>query len=245
MALNPKDPRTQKGILMAVGVGALLYVHFFTTVLPFTWKAGAAQASALELEYRDASKELNKARQAAHSLPYLEREYQLLHRKWQLSQALLPEDQDTANLLRTVTLLGTRAGVEFTLFRPMPPKPEQYHTANPVEVKVVGGYHQIGAFLADLANMNRVLNVSELQIVANKDKVEDQPAEASFVASTYTLGGSGVPPEVQAKDNNADGKGKPDGKSGVSGRSARPETGAKTKGRPDPAGKKPGKGGHE
>jgi type IV pilus assembly protein PilO len=98
-------------------------------------------------------------------------------------------------LLRTITLLGTQAGVEFTLFRPLPPRPVQYHTENPIEITVVGGYHQIGAFLGEIANLDRIISVSELEIKTSKEKDPDQPAEASFVATTYTLGGTGVSPE--------------------------------------------------
>ncbi len=196
MAMNSKDPRAQKGILIALGVGAIVYVDFFTTWLPFTYKAGSAQAAALEAQYLEASKNLNKARSAAHSLPYLEKEDQLLERKWSESQSVLPEHEDMASLLRTITLLGTQAGVDFTLFRPAAPKPAQYHTENPIDVQVVGGYHQVGRFLGDMANLSRLLIVGDLEIIPNKDKVKDKPAEAHFTVSTYTLGGTGVPADA-------------------------------------------------
>ena len=207
MAINSKDPRFQRAFLILLGVGGVLYCFFFTTWLPFTYKASAGQLNTLGAQYVSMTKDLNKARQAAHRLPYLEREYELLHRKWEQGQTLLPEKVDMAWVLRTVTLVGTRAGVEFTLFRPLPAKPAQYHTENPIEIKVVGGYHQVGSFLAEVANLDRIINVSNLEIVTNKDKEADKPAEASFVAETYTLGGTGLAPEQDKK-----GKGTSDSK---------------------------------
>jgi type IV pilus assembly protein PilO len=198
MPMDMKDPRLQKAILVAIALAGVLYCYFFTTWVPFTYRANASQVGLLEDHYREMSKDLNKARQAAHSLPYLEKEYDLLHRKWEQSRSLLPEHQDMPWLLRTITLLGTQSGVEFTLFRPLPSKPAQYHTEDPIEIRVRGGYHQIGAFLAELANLDRIVNVTDLEITSPKDREEGITAEAGFVASTYTLGGTGVPPE-QAK----------------------------------------------
>lgn len=194
MPLNAKDPRFQKLLLGLLGLAGLLYCFFFTTWVPFTYKANASQLSALSAQYMSMTKDLNKARQSAHQLSYLEREYELLHRKWEQGQALLPQMVDMAWVLRTLTLMGNQSGVEFTLFRPLPPKPAQYHTENPIEIKAVGGYHQIGAFLAEVANLSRIVNVTNLEITTNKDRIEDQPAAVSFVAVTYTLGGTGVPP---------------------------------------------------
>jgi type IV pilus assembly protein PilO len=197
MALNPKDPGFQKALLGGLFLAALVYVFVFTEWLPITYKANASELTGLEEKYRDISKNLNKARQATHRLPYLEKEYLLLHRKWEQSQALLPESQDQAWCLRTISLLGAQAGVEFTLFRPGAPRPQQYYTEHPIEISVAGGYHQVGAFLGEVASLDRIINVDDLEITASKDRNPERPAAASFVARTYVLGGTGKPPEEE------------------------------------------------
>jgi type IV pilus assembly protein PilO len=211
MALNPKDPGFQKAMLGGLFLAAFVYVFVFTEWLPVTYKANASELGSLEEKYRDISKNLNKARQATHRLPYLEKEYLLLHRKWEQSQALLPENQDQAWCLRTISLLGAQAGVEFTLFKPGVARPQQYYTEHPIEVGVTGGYHQLGAFLGEVANLDRIINIDDLEITTAKDKNPDRPAAASFVARTYTLGGTGKPPEAE---EGAKGKAGPGGKGG-------------------------------
>jgi type IV pilus assembly protein PilO len=198
MPINPKSPAVQKAILGGLLLAALLYVNFFTRVLPFTYKANAAEVTTLESSYKELSKDLNKARQATHRLPYLEKEYLLLHQKWEQSKSLLPEDQDMAWCLRTISLLGSQAGVQFTLFKPLPPKPAQYYTEHPIEIGVSGGYHEVGTFLSEVANLDRVINVTELDLQTPKARDEDHPVEASFVAVTYVLGGTGVAPEEES-----------------------------------------------
>lgn len=195
MAINARDPRVQKTILGSMLVGAVVYVYFFTDWFAFTYRANASELAQLEEEYRDLSKDLNKARQAINRLPYLEKEYELLHEKWEQGRQLLPEDEEMIELLHKVTLLGTRAGVEFTLFKPLPDRPMQDYTEIPIEVTVVGGYHQVGAFLSEVANMKRIVNVSGLTIeaVENRDAAEGQTSTATFEAIAYRLGGTGVP----------------------------------------------------
>ena len=195
MPINPRNPVVQKAILGGLFLLGVLYLNFFTRALPFTYKANAAEVSTLEGTYREVSKDLNKARQATHRLPYLEKEYLLLHQKWEQSRSLLPEEQDMAWCLRTISLLGSQAGVQFTLFKPLPPKPAQYYTEHPIEITVQGGYHEVGAFLSEVANLDRVVNVTELDLQVPKERDVEKPAEASFVATTYVLGGTGVPPE--------------------------------------------------
>ncbi len=200
MGIQLHDPKAQRIALGSIAGGAIFYVYFLTTLVPFTYKASAAEIKDLSGRYEVVSRDLTKARQEVNSLPYLEKEYNLVHAKWQSAQGLLPDSEEMASLLRAVAVLGDQSGVLFVLFRPLPPQPAQYHTEHPIEVKVEGGYHEIGTFLGELANMQRIVTVSDLSIVTAKESPDEKPASASFIAKTYTLGGTGVPPEeVKAK----------------------------------------------
>ncbi|MCA9726697.1 MAG: type 4a pilus biogenesis protein PilO [Candidatus Eisenbacteria bacterium] len=198
MAIDVRDPRVQKIVLGAIGLGAVLYVYFFTTWAPFTYQANAAELRTLEERYRDLSKDLNKARQAIDRLPYLEKEYDLLQKKWEQGKALLPEDQEMVELLRQVTLLGTSTGVEFTLFKPLPPRPQTNYTELPIQITVAGSYHEVGAFLAEVSNMERIVNVSGILVetIEEREAREGQSATATFEAVAYRLGGAPPAPAV-------------------------------------------------
>lgn len=210
MGIQLHDPKAQRVALGALGGLAVLYVYFLTTLAPFTYKASAAEIKDLSTRYESVSRDLTKARQEVNSLPYLEKEYDLVHSKWQSAQSLLPDSEEMASLLRAVAVLGDQSGVVFVLFRPLPAQAAQYHTEHAIEVKVEGGYHEIGTFLGELANMERIVTVSDLSIVTAKESPEDKPAVASFIAKTYTLGGTGVPPEeVKAKGEKKGRKGRP------------------------------------
>jgi type IV pilus assembly protein PilO len=196
VAIQLRDPKTQKLILAGILGAAVLYVYFLTALVPFTYKATAADLKDLTGRYQQLNRDLTAARQTVNSLPYLEREYALLHDRWLQAQRLLPAEEETAAMLRAMTLVGDQSGVDFLLFRPLPAQAAQYYTEYPIEVKVEGGYHEVGAFLGELANMERIVTVSDLTIEAPKDADTENPAVAAFIAKTYTEGGTGVPPEA-------------------------------------------------
>jgi type IV pilus assembly protein PilO len=185
--MNIREPRNQKLIMAGIGVAALGYLYFFSTFVPFGHHKLAAERTQLEEEYKQLSADLSKARQSLNNLDEVERQYQVVTTRWEVATHLLPEQREVANLLRKVTLVGQQAGVEFTLFKPKAQIPGEIYTENPVQVKVVGGYHQIGSFLAEVANLDRIVNVTGLNLKSLELGTTAQTVEAEFQATAYTL----------------------------------------------------------
>jgi type IV pilus assembly protein PilO len=185
--MDLKDPKTQKLVLIVAGTAALVYFYVFADFVPFNSKARAAEISRLKAEYTNAMNELTKAQQLVNRLPELKREFALLNQRWQVAQELLPTQKEIASLLRKVTIAGQEAGVKFVLFRPGEPRPATDFTENPVQVSVVGGFHRAGAFFGEIAEMSRLVNVSQLKVVGqDKGELEDT-IQADFIATAYTL----------------------------------------------------------
>ena len=105
-------------------------------------------------------------------------------------------------LLRKITLAAQQTGVEFVVFRPSEARTQDHYTELPLAVSVYGGYHQVGSFIAELANMRRIITVSGLQLKTNV-KADDSNAtvSAEFNASAYSLNSSAVvEPPSSAKE---------------------------------------------
>jgi type IV pilus assembly protein PilO len=185
--MDLKDPKTQKTFIGIVLLAAVIYFYFFAPFLPFGFRAQAARYGELRQEYDKLTSDLSKARQMVNDLPKLRKEYEELHSGWLMAKELLPEQKEVASLLSKVTIAGQQAGVKFTLFKPMPPKDREYYIEYPVEVSVVGGYHEAAAFLSEIANLSRIVNVSKLKIVTYEKGDVEETVQATFVASAYTL----------------------------------------------------------
>jgi type IV pilus assembly protein PilO len=190
-----KDPQIQKTIIVVIFLAFIGYIFFFTSFLPFFNHPMHTKIASLSSEYEKMNAELEKARKTVGNLAKLEAEYDRLHDKWLAAQGLLPKEKEVADLLRKVTRVGNQAGVDFLLFEPQAPVPKEFITENPVKVTVRGEYHQLGIFLSKVANLDRIINVSNLHIepVENKNPGKGDQAvrgytiEADMVMTAYTL----------------------------------------------------------
>lgn len=185
--MDLKDPKTQKMFIVAAVMVAVIYFYFFTPFLPFGFRAQAAKCRELSQNYEKLTSDLSKARQMVNDLPKLKREYEQLHESWLLAKELLPEEKEVAILLSKVTIAGQQSGVKFTLFKPGLPIERNYYVEHPVEVSVVGGFHEVAAFLSEIANLSRIVNVSRLKLVSYEKGEPGEVVQANFIASAYTL----------------------------------------------------------
>jgi type IV pilus assembly protein PilO len=186
--MNLKDPNVQRIIIAVLVVGTVSYLYFGTTLFPFCYPVRKAQLEQLEQEYSKLSVELEKARQMVDKLPQLEAEYERLHEQWESAQKLLPEEEEMPELLRKVTTAGNRAGIEFMLFQPGAAIVKTDYKEHPVKVRVRGGYHQLGIFLSRLANLDRIVNVSNLDVKsAQKAGRKAEPDERHSMVAEFTL----------------------------------------------------------
>ncbi|MEK7330339.1 MAG: type 4a pilus biogenesis protein PilO [Candidatus Eisenbacteria bacterium] len=185
--LDLKNQTLLKIVLSVLLAVAVLGVFFFTHFLPFGYPTQRDQLNALKADYEKKSTELARARAAVADLPRFEAEYELLHDRWRTASELLPTERQLAVLLRKISLAGQQTGVSFVMFKPGASRAESYYTALPVEITVFGGYHQVGSFLAEIANLRRIVTVSNLRLTTNAKGDGLASTSASLTASAYSL----------------------------------------------------------
>jgi len=189
MDIDVKDPKVVRWLVAALVILVVVPIYFMTTLVPFTYVARKDEIAQLEERHQKLSRDLEKARLLVRNLERVEREYEILNQQWQVAQTLLPEINEMPNLLRKVTAAGQQSGIEFELFKPQAIVPQGFYNDNPVSVKIQGGYHQTGVFLSRLANLNRIVNVSNLRLKELPDQ-DEQPftVETEMTLTAYTLG---------------------------------------------------------
>lgn len=170
-------------ILMAM----IAYLYFFTSFLPFLYKPMKVKNDSLNQEYDKISAELEKARKTVGNLEQLEKEYDRLHKKWVSALNLLPEEEEIARLLRRITRSGNQSGLRFELFEPGVIVNKEFFAENPIKVKVRGKYHQLGIFLSKVSNLDRIVNVSNLEISPVDENLSDKVGRSDTIEATMTL----------------------------------------------------------
>lgn len=86
-------------------------------------------------------------------------------------QKQLPSKAEMAALLSDINQAGVGRGLSFDLFRPGQVVVRDYYAELPIDIRVTGTYHDIGAFASDMANLPRIVTLNNMSLTANKDGV--------------------------------------------------------------------------
>ena len=81
----------------------------------------------------------------------------------------LPNKSEMAALLSDINQSGVGRGLQFELFKPGQEVVRDYYAELPIDIKVNGRYHDMGAFAADMANLPRIVTLNNLTLLAGKD----------------------------------------------------------------------------
>lgn len=94
----------------------------------------------------------------------------------------LPNKTEIAGLIVDVSQTGLSAGLEFDLFQPQAEQPSEFYAQLPINIKVMGTYHQFGEFVSGLAQLPRIVTAHNI-VIQNDEKTG--MLTMSAVARTY------------------------------------------------------------
>nr|WP_314628071.1 type 4a pilus biogenesis protein PilO [uncultured Noviherbaspirillum sp.] len=90
----------------------------------------------------------------------------------------LPSKAEMDALLSDINQAGLGRGLQFELFKPGQVVVKEYYAELPIDIKITGNYHDVGAFTSDVANLPRIVTLNNLNLVAGKDGVLTMEAVA-------------------------------------------------------------------
>jgi type IV pilus assembly protein PilO len=166
--LNGRHPGQWPVVPRALcGVGALL------GVVVLAWFAylqgqqevldqGIQQEAKLREEYK------SKVQQAVN-LDALRKQKEQIGEYVATLEKQLPSKAEMDALLSDINQAGLGRGLQFELFRPGQVVVKDYYAELPINIKVSGNYHDVGAFTSDIANLPRIVTLNNLNLVAVKD----------------------------------------------------------------------------
>ena len=134
-------------------------------VLWFVWLGGSNDELIAE-QTKEASLRDNYTKKLAQAInleALKKQRVQVLQYVTQLEKQL-PSKSEMDALLSDINQAGIGRKLQFELFRPGQVNVKEYYAELPIAVKVTGGYHDIGAFVADVANLSRIVTLNNLTI---------------------------------------------------------------------------------
>lgn len=94
----------------------------------------------------------------------------------------LPNKSEVDGLIIDINQAGLGRGLQFDLFKPAQSESlTEFYAERPINLKVTGNYHDLGAFASDVAKLPRIVLLGDLKI----DNVKDGALSMEAVAKTY------------------------------------------------------------
>jgi type IV pilus assembly protein PilO len=76
----------------------------------------------------------------------------------------LPNKTEVADLLVDVSQTGLASGLEFKLFKPEAEVPREFYAELPIQLNVIGQYHEFGHFISGIAALPRIVTIHDIKI---------------------------------------------------------------------------------
>jgi type IV pilus assembly protein PilO len=123
----------------------------------------------------------------AKRLPEFRREVTVLEAQLQQLRAVLPEEQDVADLLRRVQAMATQSNLTIRGFTPAAITRREMHAEWPIGLRLEGNYHDFGTFLERVSKFPRIINVGAMHIAARQTQTPTATVTAECTAMTFVL----------------------------------------------------------
>lgn len=111
---------------------------------------------------------LLKKRQAVN-LPEYRRQLAEIDRQFGALLKQLPNRSEIESLLADINQAGLGRGLQFELFKPGAESLKDFYAELPISVRVTGGYHDLGEFVSDVAQMPRIVTLNDIAIETLKE----------------------------------------------------------------------------
>ena len=187
---NPGGWPQQYKIGLCVALGALIFFLLWWVVT----RPKGDVLEGLERQETDLRAEFETKQGRAANLEPLKQ--QLAQMEQQLQQMLrqLPSKTEMPDLITDISQTALATGIQNELFKPGPETPKEFYAEKPIELKMVGTYHQFGAFVSGVASLPRVVimtmhDISLQPVGAGKDLAAsirpNSPLELAGTVKTY------------------------------------------------------------
>jgi len=188
---------TSKKILILVVILCVITGVYYTSV----FSPQQQELNAMKKELSQLVEEVEKSKAISRDLEKYKAQVEQMNKELAVALTQLPTEKEIPEILRNISSLGKESQLEFTLFRPKPEEPQPYYAKVPIELSIVGSYHNTGAFFDKVSKQPRIINVVDFNMTKLNVKGRDEAAvRVSCLLNTYRY--------VEKKSDEKKGEGK-------------------------------------
>ncbi|WP_432723617.1 type 4a pilus biogenesis protein PilO [Jeongeupia wiesaeckerbachi] len=166
--LDPKNigdwPAAAQFGLLAIVFAAVVGVGYL-----YVWSdqmqaldEGRAKEEQLKTEFLDKKKRAVNLEAYREQLLEIQRSFGALLKQ-------LPNKSEMETLLTEVNQAGVGRGLQFELFKPGTEVKTAELAELPIDIRIVGSFHDLAAFVSDVAQLSRIVTLGNIQLSNGKD----------------------------------------------------------------------------
>lgn len=167
--LDPKDPG-----LWPLAPRVVILFGLFAALIAAAWGFGAfgwsVQLEELEAKRAEEAKLkedwLSKKRQAVNLDEY-RRQLAEIDRSFGTLLKQLPNKAEMGDMLVDINKAAQGRGLSVELFKPGGEASKDFYTEVPINLTLIGSYHDIGGFTGDLARLPRIVTLNDINLGMN------------------------------------------------------------------------------
>ncbi len=163
--------------LFVLLIGAAYFIGFFEELLEqITAAQGRESALRAELVRAQASREA------------YQRDLEEKTRREQLGREqkkILPDDPETPAFLSALQGSAIIAGVNLTSWSPTEEVPREFYAKVPMKLTLTGKFHQVVKFFHSVGQLDRIINIENIQLKSVKDKEADVEVSVECLATAF------------------------------------------------------------
>src|SRR5262245_13990762 len=166
-------------LIVGVVSGGLLALFWHQYLVPIQEEITAKNA-----EYATLQTQLLKTMKQAAIFEQFKKDTEELQKQLDGLKRILPLEKETDQILRQAQSSASTSALRILRVTPRPIIDHEVYTEWPIEMEVLGTYHNLGAFLDKIRQLPRIVNISGLKVHGRNAEGDD--AFATSVGVTYT-----------------------------------------------------------
>jgi type IV pilus assembly protein PilO len=162
-------PAPVKAVLLLVIFSVLLVLGYY-----FLWIDATASLDAAKAKEQDLRKVFLDKKAQAINLEAYKQQMLEIEKTFGALLKQLPDKSQMDGLLTDINQAGLGRGLEFELFKPGQETQAEFYAEKPISIKVLGSYHDLGAFATDISKLSRIVTLNDISITTgNKEGSKD------------------------------------------------------------------------
>lgn len=163
-------------------MGGLLGLFWYQFLSPM-----GEQIVQLDGQLQTLQQEIAKIRQQKVQLEKFKAESEALQVRLDSLKSILPLERETPLIMQEVQAAAENSALRIMRLAPRAIVDKEVYTEWPIDMEIVGSYHNLGLFLDRIRTLSRIMNINNLRLSMRQGDADAQAASvlAMFSATTF------------------------------------------------------------